>query len=395
LGPRAHLSALGVAQPRASPRDHSLRYILTKADAKDEPALSTIGQDVLLNWAFDVIDLSRWLASRFHTRGRPRAEPASRTHPLPDGKPDKKQIPGPDAPLEQGSDGPQHKQISVRRLSHAATAGLFRRKSSATARRGPNAVLSMERAQLLIQALAEEHSALDDVHISRYLARKRGTLLAKGMHLSLSELTELLGAVTATRVMRKYGAEVRESAADTGHALSPSRFDVGMARALMRIGRGVEQANAQGHQRLAEQARLTGMVDEVRGHAARMTVMTEQTGVSSSAAASQMLRLSHSYHALAGGEARAASEAARSRVDLETVLLGAEASSIAPSEARRRGATSAAAAAQYAGASCAPASATEGYASSASALAPLPAGSDAQGGGGCDRVVPLALPNAI
>lgn len=88
-----------------------------------------------------------------------------------------------------------------------------------------------------------------DVALDRLLSRRRNKLLAMGDQLTLRDLTQVLGAVTATRVMQRYGENVHIGSArggEVGNASTAPRshFEDKIARAVIRIGRVVDRFTA-------------------------------------------------------------------------------------------------------------------------------------------------------
>mmetsp|Transcript_4458 Transcript_4458/g.10754 ORF Transcript_4458/g.10754 Transcript_4458/m.10754 type:complete len:1026 (+) Transcript_4458:63-3140(+) len=186
-------------------------YVLAKSDASEEPSMRSIAKDTLLHFVLDVADLFSLLMRCCSKR----------------------------------KDGDPNSTTSTRRRSGVLPLfwGRFnaaRRRS--LARTASDVVLNAEKAKALIHMLADSGGIVDDVLISRRLARKKNSLLAKGQHLTLAQLVELLGAVTATRVMRKYGVEVARGGPQAADFDGPS-FEEKIARSLMQIGRGVDRVN--------------------------------------------------------------------------------------------------------------------------------------------------------
>mmetsp|Transcript_29904 Transcript_29904/g.75230 ORF Transcript_29904/g.75230 Transcript_29904/m.75230 type:complete len:935 (+) Transcript_29904:75-2879(+) len=186
-------------------------YVLAKSDASEEPSMRSIAKDTLLHFVLDVADLFSLLMRCCSKR----------------------------------KDGDPNSTTSTRRRSGVLPLfwGRFnaaRRRS--LARTASDVVLNAEKAKALIHMMADPGGVVDDVLISRRLARKKNSLLARGQHLTLAQLVELLGAVTATRVMRKYGVEVARGGPQAADFDGPS-FEEKIARSLMQIGRGVDRVN--------------------------------------------------------------------------------------------------------------------------------------------------------
>jgi hypothetical protein len=103
--------------------------------------------------------------------------------------------------------------------------------------------LSAERRDELLHALSSKLPPADDGMIARALLGSTGRLLTKGPELPLRELTELFGAVGATRVMARYGHE-RPAAMHARARLPALGFEARVAQALRRIDRGVDRVRS-------------------------------------------------------------------------------------------------------------------------------------------------------
>lgn len=220
-------------------------FILAKAEAGDEPALAEVARDLAVNAAHDMSAALRAVRRPARTlarKGLARVRPAAA------------------AAAAASSAQPAPRPLGAQTGSEANLWSSHRRRRSLAPRCQP---LTEERQSELIAKLADEAgTSIDDAQIARLLLSEHDALLTKGTHLTLADLTELFGAVTATKVMSKYGQLSAPGTAgaeggvlpELGGGATQLPFELSVSRALVRIGRGVERVNDAQHRLLQSPA---------------------------------------------------------------------------------------------------------------------------------------------